>query len=139
MYCVIFVHFVYSSALNTQLVDNTFPEDDFEVVLGSLEVKWQRIGPYLSLSWTFFNTCICFWNHSVLYIVYIWCISIMRIYNMNTILLCWKASQLAFFTFLTFYSTVAWACHIIGLSAAYGGIQSWKLTLVKPVTMWPWV
>lgn len=34
-----------SSALNTQLVDNTFPEDDFEVVLGSLEVKWQRIGP----------------------------------------------------------------------------------------------
>jgi len=36
-----------SSALNTQLVDNTFPEDDFEVVLGSLEVKWQRIGPYL--------------------------------------------------------------------------------------------
>jgi len=35
-----------SSALNTQLVDNTFPEDDFEVVLGSLEVKWQRIGPY---------------------------------------------------------------------------------------------
>jgi len=33
--------------LNTQLVDNTFPEDDFEVVLGSLEVKWQRIGPYL--------------------------------------------------------------------------------------------
>ena len=102
MYCVIFVHFVYSSALNTQLVDNTFPEDDFEVVLGSLEVKWQRIGPYLSLSWTFFNTCICFWNHSVLYIVYIWCIRIMRIYNMNTILLCWKASQLAFFTFFDF-------------------------------------
>jgi len=35
-----------SSAVDTQLVDNTFPEDDFEVVLGSLEVKWQRIGPY---------------------------------------------------------------------------------------------
>ena len=50
MHCEIYVHCMicmYSSALNTQLVDNTFPEDDFEVVLGSLEVKWQRIGPYL--------------------------------------------------------------------------------------------
>jgi len=53
-YCIIIVHLcmwnvcqLYSSALNTQLVDSTFPADDFEVVLGSLEVKWQRIGPYL--------------------------------------------------------------------------------------------
>jgi len=50
IHCEIFAHCaicVYSSALNTHLVDNTFPEEDFEVVLGSLEVRWQRIGPYL--------------------------------------------------------------------------------------------
>ena len=40
------VYVFCSSAVNTQLVDSTFPEEDFEVVLGSLEVKWQRIGPY---------------------------------------------------------------------------------------------
>ena len=45
------MYMLYSSALNTQLVDNTFPEEDFEVVLGSLEVKWQRIGPYPFTLW----------------------------------------------------------------------------------------
>jgi len=53
-----------SSALNTELVDNTFPEDDFEVVLGSLEVKWQRIGPY--------PLCVVVLNWGLLYV---WCIS----------------------------------------------------------------
>jgi len=34
-----------SSALETELVDKSFADTDFEVVHGSLSVKWQRIGP----------------------------------------------------------------------------------------------
>jgi translocon-associated protein subunit beta len=34
-----------SSALDTELVDKSFAESDFEVLHGSLSVKWQRIGP----------------------------------------------------------------------------------------------
>jgi len=34
-----------SSALETTLTDKSFPSAEFEVVHGSLEVKWERIGP----------------------------------------------------------------------------------------------
>jgi len=34
-----------SSAIDTELTDRSFAEADFEVLHGSLSVKWQRIGP----------------------------------------------------------------------------------------------
>jgi translocon-associated protein subunit beta len=34
-----------SAALDVSLVDSTFPADDFEVVHGKLDVKWERIAP----------------------------------------------------------------------------------------------
>jgi translocon-associated protein subunit beta len=39
-----------SSALDTELVDNSFAAEDFEVLHGSLSVKWQRIGPGANVS-----------------------------------------------------------------------------------------
>jgi translocon-associated protein subunit beta len=34
-----------SSALDTILVDKSFPASDFDILHGNLEVKWERIGP----------------------------------------------------------------------------------------------
>jgi len=34
-----------SSAIDTELIDKSFAPEDFDVVHGSLSVKWQRIGP----------------------------------------------------------------------------------------------
>jgi len=34
-----------SAALDVSLVDNTFPAEDFEVLFGQLDVKWERIAP----------------------------------------------------------------------------------------------
>ena len=34
-----------SAALDVSLVDNTFPTEDFEVLHGQLDVKWERIAP----------------------------------------------------------------------------------------------
>jgi len=34
-----------SAALDVSLVDDTFPTDDFEVVHGKLNVKWERLAP----------------------------------------------------------------------------------------------
>lgn len=34
-----------SAALDVSLVDNTFPKEDFEVLYGQLDVKWERIAP----------------------------------------------------------------------------------------------
>jgi len=39
-----------SSALDTELDDKSFAEEDFEVVHGSLRAKWQRIGPGANVS-----------------------------------------------------------------------------------------
>jgi translocon-associated protein subunit beta len=39
-----------SSALDTELSDKSFAESDFSVVRGSLNVKWQRIGPGSNVS-----------------------------------------------------------------------------------------
>jgi len=39
-----------SSAIDTELVDNSFATEDFDVVQGSLAVKWQRIGPASNVS-----------------------------------------------------------------------------------------
>jgi len=39
-----------SSAIDIELVDKSFAEVDFEVLHGSLSVKWQRIGPGANVS-----------------------------------------------------------------------------------------
>jgi len=39
-----------SSAIDTELVDKSFAAEDFDVVHGSLAVKWQRIGPASNVS-----------------------------------------------------------------------------------------
>lgn len=39
-----------SAALGVSLVDNSFPESDFELVQGSLSVRWKRIGPSYNVS-----------------------------------------------------------------------------------------
>jgi translocon-associated protein subunit beta len=39
-----------SSAIDTELVDKSFATEDFDVVHGSLAVKWQRIGPGANVS-----------------------------------------------------------------------------------------
>jgi translocon-associated protein subunit beta len=39
-----------SPAIDARLVDKSFPDSDFEVVHGNLEVTWQRIGPGYNVS-----------------------------------------------------------------------------------------
>jgi len=39
-----------SSAYNVQLNDDTFPDGDFEVVAGNLQVNWERIAPNTNVS-----------------------------------------------------------------------------------------
>ena len=49
----IFLHhyfYLYSSALNVQLSDSSFPESDFEVVHGNLNVQWSRLAPGSNVS-----------------------------------------------------------------------------------------
>jgi len=87
---------LYSSALNTQLVDNTFPEDDFEVILGSLEVKWQRIGPYLFVS-NFVQFVSMFLKPQTVVCLVIACS------QQQQILFCHKLPHIAFFTFSFFF------------------------------------
>lgn len=36
----------FSAALDVNLKEEGFPEQDFEVVKGNLNVKWERIAPY---------------------------------------------------------------------------------------------
>ena len=36
----------FSAALDVKLKEEGFPEQDFEVVKGNLNVKWERIAPY---------------------------------------------------------------------------------------------
>lgn len=48
---VIFTHachllVVYSAALEVELSDDSFPPEDFGIVSGMLNVKWDRIAPY---------------------------------------------------------------------------------------------
>jgi hypothetical protein len=38
--------FVFSSALDVKLKDDSFPDGDFEVVRGNLKVFWDRLAPY---------------------------------------------------------------------------------------------
>lgn len=44
-YCVLFLS-VYSAALEVELSDDSFPPEDFGIVSGMLNVKWDRIAPY---------------------------------------------------------------------------------------------
>lgn len=37
---------IYSAALDVELSDDTFPPEDFGIVSGMLNVKWDRIAPY---------------------------------------------------------------------------------------------
>lgn len=37
---------IFSAALDVNLKEESFPEQDFEVVKGNLNVKWERIAPY---------------------------------------------------------------------------------------------
>lgn len=39
-----------SAAINVQLTDNSFPDSDFSVVRGNLDVKWARISPATNLT-----------------------------------------------------------------------------------------
>lgn len=38
--------YICSAAVGVTLKDSGFPENDFEVVRGNLEVRWERIAPY---------------------------------------------------------------------------------------------
>lgn len=38
--------FFYSVALEVELSDDSFPPEDFGIVSGMLNVKWDRIAPY---------------------------------------------------------------------------------------------
>ena len=43
---VFMLHYSFSSsALEVELIDNSFPSDGFEVVRGQLSVKWTRLAP----------------------------------------------------------------------------------------------
>ena len=37
---------LYSAALEVELSDDSFPPEDFGIVSGMLNVKWDRIAPY---------------------------------------------------------------------------------------------
>lgn len=43
--CMLFLS-VYSAALEVELSDDSFPPEDFGIVSGMLNVKWDRIAPY---------------------------------------------------------------------------------------------
>lgn len=60
VYVIVFC-FDFSAALDVALQDEGFPEADFEVVRGNLEVKWDRIAPY-----PFSTTC---YIHSPSYMI----------------------------------------------------------------------
>ena len=48
----------FSAALDVNLKEEGFPEQDFEVVKGNLNVKWERIAPYpleTLLYWNYLN------------------------------------------------------------------------------------
>lgn len=38
--------FCHSAALEVELSDDSFPPEDFGIVSGMLNVKWERIAPY---------------------------------------------------------------------------------------------
>lgn len=38
---------MFSAALDVELSDDSFPPEDFGIVSGMLNVKWDRIAPYL--------------------------------------------------------------------------------------------
>lgn len=40
------LHAVCSAALEVELSDDSFPPEDFGIVSGMLNVKWERIAPY---------------------------------------------------------------------------------------------
>lgn len=39
--------YAFSAALDVELSDDSFPPEDFGIVSGMLNVKWDRIAPYL--------------------------------------------------------------------------------------------
>lgn len=59
--CVVLVH---SAALEVELSDDSFPPEDFGIVSGMLNVKWDRIAPYPSSAawslreWSLFSTAL---------------------------------------------------------------------------------
>lgn len=42
----LFISSVFSAALDVELSDDSFPPEDFGIVSGMLNVKWDRIAPY---------------------------------------------------------------------------------------------
>lgn len=54
-YSVFFcLFFFYSAALEVELSDDSFPPEDFGIVSGMLNVKWDRIAPYLLTKMSFY-------------------------------------------------------------------------------------
>ena len=44
--CLTSLVYLYSVALEVELSDDSFPPEDFGIVSGMLNVKWDRIAPY---------------------------------------------------------------------------------------------
>lgn len=53
--------FVFSSALDVKLKDDSFPDGDFEVVRGNLKVFWDRLAPY-PFWWQGWKLCAFTWH-----------------------------------------------------------------------------
>lgn len=52
-----------SAALEVELSDDSFPPEDFGIVSGMLNVKWDRIAPYPS-SLSLYTLCTIAWSHN---------------------------------------------------------------------------
>lgn len=48
---------ICSAALEVELSDDSFPPEDFGIVSGMLNVKWERIAPYPFTSANVGNSC----------------------------------------------------------------------------------